>query len=395
MTADRREWDLIVVGLGGLGSGAAYWARPARRARPRARAVRARSRQRRVRRPLPDHPAVLPPARLRPARQARLRVLGRGRGRVRRPDRDGTGGLDLWPAGAAIPMADYTDSLTAEGVPFERLDADEMMRRWPQWRLDEDITAIFQAQAGSPTRTRATPPTSGWPGPRRHPPRPDAGHGAARRRRRGRAASPAGVTLPGRPAGRRRRTPGPTSCSRRSVGGCRSTITRSRSPTSPARDPSASRRTASRSGSGWTTRASTASRPTARPGRRPPRTAAASRRRRPSGRSSATPAPTPACARSWRATCRPRVGPQIYTKTCLYTLHARPRLRRRPPARRSPASLVAAGGGARLQVRLGHRPDPRRAGARRWHAIGAGARAIPASTGRSCSRSARRRRWMV
>ena len=26
MTADRREWDLIVVGLGALGSGAAYWA---------------------------------------------------------------------------------------------------------------------------------------------------------------------------------------------------------------------------------------------------------------------------------------------------------------------------------------------------------------------------------
>ena len=36
-----------------------------------------------------------------------------------------TGGLDLWPADPAIPMADYTESLTAEGVPFELLDAAE------------------------------------------------------------------------------------------------------------------------------------------------------------------------------------------------------------------------------------------------------------------------------
>ena len=30
-----------------------------------------------------------------------------------------TGGLDLWPADAAIPKGDYTGSLAAEGVPFE------------------------------------------------------------------------------------------------------------------------------------------------------------------------------------------------------------------------------------------------------------------------------------
>ena len=57
-----------------------------------------------------------------------------------------TGGLDLWPADPAIPMADYTDSLTAEGVPFDLLDADEVMRRWPQWRLADDVTAMWQAQ---------------------------------------------------------------------------------------------------------------------------------------------------------------------------------------------------------------------------------------------------------
>ena len=59
-----------------------------------------------------------------------------------------TGGLDLWPADPAIPKSDYTESLAAEGVPFELLDGDEIMRRWPQWRLDDGMTAMFQAQGG-------------------------------------------------------------------------------------------------------------------------------------------------------------------------------------------------------------------------------------------------------
>lgn len=59
-----------------------------------------------------------------------------------------TGGLDLWPPGAAIPMDDYTSSLAAEHVPFERLDAGEVMRRWPQWQLDDDTTAMFQTDSG-------------------------------------------------------------------------------------------------------------------------------------------------------------------------------------------------------------------------------------------------------
>jgi sarcosine oxidase len=59
-----------------------------------------------------------------------------------------TGGLDLWPAGAAIPMTDYTESLSAEHVPFERMDAADVMRRWPQWLLDDDTLAIFQQDAG-------------------------------------------------------------------------------------------------------------------------------------------------------------------------------------------------------------------------------------------------------
>ncbi|MCA9973101.1 MAG: FAD-dependent oxidoreductase, partial [Anaerolineales bacterium] len=59
-----------------------------------------------------------------------------------------TGGLDLYPADAAIPMAGYVDSMTAAGVPFERLTAAEVMARWPQFRLPADVQAVFQAESG-------------------------------------------------------------------------------------------------------------------------------------------------------------------------------------------------------------------------------------------------------
>jgi sarcosine oxidase len=45
-------------------------------------------------------------------------------------------------------MSDYTTSMQACGVPFEQLDAGAVMRRWPQWRLSDDVRALFQPDAG-------------------------------------------------------------------------------------------------------------------------------------------------------------------------------------------------------------------------------------------------------
>ncbi|MFZ0546487.1 MAG: N-methyl-L-tryptophan oxidase [Candidatus Promineifilaceae bacterium] len=59
-----------------------------------------------------------------------------------------TGGLDLSPANAAIPLTDYTESLSAEDVSYELLDAAEVMYRWPQWRLPEDVQGLYQAESG-------------------------------------------------------------------------------------------------------------------------------------------------------------------------------------------------------------------------------------------------------
>jgi sarcosine oxidase len=59
-----------------------------------------------------------------------------------------TGGLDLCPPNAAESIDDYATAMTEVGVPFEWLDATDVARRWPQWRLDPETRAIFQADAG-------------------------------------------------------------------------------------------------------------------------------------------------------------------------------------------------------------------------------------------------------
>jgi sarcosine oxidase len=67
-----------------------------------------------------------------------------------------TGGLDLFPAGAAIDPSDYTSSMDAEGVPYEVLTGAEVRERWPAWSgLADDVTALFQADTGFVAASRA------------------------------------------------------------------------------------------------------------------------------------------------------------------------------------------------------------------------------------------------
>jgi sarcosine oxidase len=145
----RREWDVIVVGLGALGSGAAYWASTRAGARVlgleqfefgHANGASA------------DHSRIIRLSYHRPdyVRLAKRAYETWAAVEAEADDRivTVTGGLDLWPADAAIPADDYVDSLAAEDVPFERLEAAEIMRRWPQWRLTDDVTGLWQAQGG-------------------------------------------------------------------------------------------------------------------------------------------------------------------------------------------------------------------------------------------------------
>jgi len=66
-----------------------------------------------------------------------------------------TGGLDLASTHATIGLDSYRSSMNAAGVLFEELDAAEVMKRWPQWRLTDDVTAIFQERSGIAMASRA------------------------------------------------------------------------------------------------------------------------------------------------------------------------------------------------------------------------------------------------
>ncbi len=149
MTTERTDWDVIVVGLGAFGSAAAYWAAT----RPRIRVLGLeRFELDHINGASADHSRIIRLSYHRPdyVRLAKRAYETWAQVEAEAGDRivTVTGGLDLWPADAAIPPDGYLDSLTAEGVPFERLDAAEVMRRWPQWHLTDDVTALWQAQGG-------------------------------------------------------------------------------------------------------------------------------------------------------------------------------------------------------------------------------------------------------
>jgi sarcosine oxidase len=146
----RRDWDAAVVGLGALGSAAVCWLSAGLGNRvvgfERFEIGHAHSAS-------SDHSRIIRlsyhrPDYVRLARRAYETWAQVGAEAGGEPIVTPTGGLDLFPPGAAIAEGDYRESMDAEGVSYERLDADEVMRRWPQWRLDRGTTTLFQAQSG-------------------------------------------------------------------------------------------------------------------------------------------------------------------------------------------------------------------------------------------------------
>jgi sarcosine oxidase len=154
----QRDWDIIVVGLGAIGSAAAHWAA----ARPGTRVLgleqfeidhangssRDHSRIIRLSYHRPDYVRL---AKRAYACWAEIEAAT-GQRIVTR-----TGGLDIFPPGGVTDEADYSGSLRTESVPFERLDAAETMRRWPQWRLPDDSSVLFQGESGIADPMRGNP----------------------------------------------------------------------------------------------------------------------------------------------------------------------------------------------------------------------------------------------
>jgi sarcosine oxidase len=151
-----RDWDAVVVGLGALGSAAAW-------ALARAgvsvlgleqfelgHARGASHDHARIIRRSYHTPGYVRLAGLAYRAWAQLEAEAGERLLLR------TGGLDLFPAGAAIPPGPYRASLEACGVPYRWLDAAEVMRRWPAFRLDADVHGLWQADGGIVPAARGT-----------------------------------------------------------------------------------------------------------------------------------------------------------------------------------------------------------------------------------------------
>ena len=159
IAAVRQEWDAIVVGLGAIGSGAAYWL--SRRLGDRVLGLE-QFELGHHRGAGQDHSRII---RLSYHRPDYVRLARRAYATWAEVEADSgtriltrTGGLDVGPRDGAIPIADYAAAMTAEGVPFEALDGPEIVRRWPQWRLGDEHIGLFQADAGiaDPNRGNAT-----------------------------------------------------------------------------------------------------------------------------------------------------------------------------------------------------------------------------------------------
>jgi sarcosine oxidase len=152
----RREFEYIVLGLGGLGSAAAYWL--SRRAGGEVLGVeqfelgheRGESQDHsRIIRLSYHTPAYVELAKRAYQAWADLAADAREEVVLR------TGGLDFAPRRSAIPLDNYRSSMDEAGVAYEYLDAAEIMRRWPQFRLTPEIHGLYQEDAGIAMASRA------------------------------------------------------------------------------------------------------------------------------------------------------------------------------------------------------------------------------------------------
>jgi sarcosine oxidase len=143
------SFEYIVLGLGGFGSAAAYWL--SRRAGTEVLGLE-QFELGHVRGESQDHSRIIRLSYHTPGYVELAKHAFAAWAEVERDSGEQlvlrTGGLDLGPRESAIPLSNYTGSMDAAGVAYERLDAGEIMRRWPQWTLDDDIHGVFQEQSG-------------------------------------------------------------------------------------------------------------------------------------------------------------------------------------------------------------------------------------------------------
>lgn len=146
----RTDFHTIVVGLGGIGAGAAYWL--SRRLGADVLGIE-QFELFHTRGESQDHSRIIrhsyhTPAYVELTKHA-YTAWATLENDIGHPLIVKTGGIDFAPReGAAIDLQDYASSMTKCDIVFEHLDANEIMRRYPQFKLTDNIHGLFQADAG-------------------------------------------------------------------------------------------------------------------------------------------------------------------------------------------------------------------------------------------------------
>ncbi len=151
-----RTFDVIVLGLGGIGSGAAYWLAK--------RGVNVLGLEQfelgHARGESADHSRII---RLSYHAPEYVRLAKEAYQAWNAVEEDAgaqllfkTGGLDLGPREGAISLETYANAMRACGVEYERLDAREIRRRYPAFAVDDDVHGLFQEDGGLVAAERAT-----------------------------------------------------------------------------------------------------------------------------------------------------------------------------------------------------------------------------------------------
>ncbi|MAT04809.1 MAG: N-methyl-L-tryptophan oxidase [Acidimicrobiaceae bacterium] len=148
----ERDYEVGVVGLGGLGSATAYWL-----ARRGVSVVGLEQFELgHVRGASHDHSRIIRRSYHTPGY---VELTADAYSAWDAVERDGdtrivtrTGGIDLFPDGAAIEPGPYRTSLDAVGVPYEWVDDAEIRRRWPAFDrgsvVRDGVMGLFSAETG-------------------------------------------------------------------------------------------------------------------------------------------------------------------------------------------------------------------------------------------------------
>ncbi|HEX6615658.1 MAG TPA: N-methyl-L-tryptophan oxidase [Gemmatimonadales bacterium] len=145
----RRDFEYVVLGLGGWGSAAAYWL--SRRAGKEVLGLE-QFELGHVRGESQDHSRII---RLSYHTAEYVELAKHAYQAWAEVERDSgerlvlrTGGLDFAPRESAIPLTNYSGSMDAAGVPYEHLDGAEIRRRWPQFTVGDEIHGLYQPESG-------------------------------------------------------------------------------------------------------------------------------------------------------------------------------------------------------------------------------------------------------